>query len=164
MSPPLCSVPPSFKIFQTVSPTLTQSPLLRRTAPAPYFHSLFLIFQISPSRGGNQNLLPLTLKRRVGVRTMIILILDANNSIIYTTDCHIQFNCRHFCVDMIFLLKLEIAWIKIFSRLFPGPIPWLSVTSLTTWKPCSYWLAEIPRSQSKAYGFLWTPLEIPLLV
>ena len=41
---------------------------------------------------------------------MIILILDANNSIIYTTyttDCHIQYNCTHFCVNMIFLLKLE---------------------------------------------------------
>ena len=36
---------------------------LRGPAPAPYFHPLFLIFQIPPSGGGNQNLLPPTLKR-----------------------------------------------------------------------------------------------------
>ena len=37
--------------------------LLREPAPAPYFHPLFLIFQIPPSWGGNQNLLAPTLKR-----------------------------------------------------------------------------------------------------
>ena len=34
------------------------APLLREPAPAPYFLPLFLIFQSSPSRGGNQKLLP----------------------------------------------------------------------------------------------------------
>ena len=43
--------------------------LLRRPAPAPYFHPLFLIFQIPPSGEGNQNSLPSPLKK--GVRTMI---------------------------------------------------------------------------------------------
>ena len=33
-----------------------QPPFLRRPALAPYFHRLFKIFQIPPSRGANQNL------------------------------------------------------------------------------------------------------------
>ena len=38
---------------------MSACPHLRRPAPGPYFHPLFLIFQIpAPSRGGNQNLLP----------------------------------------------------------------------------------------------------------
>ena len=28
-------------------------------------------------------------------------------SYIYTTDCHMQFNCTHFCLHMIFLLMLK---------------------------------------------------------
>ena len=32
-------------------------PPLRRPAPAPYFHLLFLVFQIPPSRGRNQIML-----------------------------------------------------------------------------------------------------------
>ena len=64
---------------------------------------------------------PPTLKRAggggAGVWTMIILMLDANNRIIYTTDCHIQFNCRHSCVHMTFLLKLKICMDKTF-------LPW----------------------------------------
>ena len=36
----------------------------------------------------------------------LALTLDANNSIIYRTDCHTQFYTR-FCVKMIFLLKLK---------------------------------------------------------
>ena len=43
------------------------SPLLRRPDPASYFHFLFKIFHIPPSRGGNQNLLP-RFKRKGGVR------------------------------------------------------------------------------------------------
>ena len=44
------------------------SPLkrLRRPAPAPYFHPIFIIFQIPPSGEGNQNLLPPPLKKVVG--------------------------------------------------------------------------------------------------
>ena len=54
---------------------------------------------------------------------MIILILDTNNSITYTTNCHIQFNCTHFCVYMIFLLKLKICMDKNFLHvLFPDPL------------------------------------------
>ena len=55
---------------------------------------------------------------------MIILILDANNSIIYTTDCHIQFDCTHFCVHMTFLLQLKICMDKNF-------LPWLFPHRLT---------------------------------
>ena len=50
---------------------------------------------------------------------MIILILDANNSILYTTDCHIQFNCRHFCVDMIFFIEVRNCMDKNFLPTFP---------------------------------------------
>ena len=45
------------------SPHTHTHTFLRGPAPAPYFHPLFLIFQIPPSGGGNQNLLPPTLKR-----------------------------------------------------------------------------------------------------
>ena len=45
-------------------------PILRGPAPAPYFHPLFLIFQIPPSRGGKQNLLLPALQRR-GFQTML---------------------------------------------------------------------------------------------
>ena len=38
-------------LLQTHTHTHT---LLREPAPAPYFHPLFLIFQIPPSRRGNQ--------------------------------------------------------------------------------------------------------------
>ena len=37
--------------------------LLREPASAPYFHPLFLNFQILPFGGGNQNLLPPALKK-----------------------------------------------------------------------------------------------------
>ena len=48
--------------------------LLRELAPAPYFHPLFLIFQIPPSGEGNQqNLLPPALKKgRVGGLNYVI--------------------------------------------------------------------------------------------
>ena len=46
-----------------------QPPLLRRPAPAPYFHPLFKIFQIPPSGVVNQNLLPRPFKKG-RVRTM----------------------------------------------------------------------------------------------
>ena len=32
--------------------------LLRRPAPAPYFHTFLKFFRVPPSRGGNQNFLP----------------------------------------------------------------------------------------------------------
>ena len=38
--------------------------LLRRSATAPYFHPILKICHISPSWGGNQNLLPSPLKNR----------------------------------------------------------------------------------------------------
>ena len=48
----------------TSLPAHTHTPtLLRESASAPYFHPLFLIFQIPPSGGGNQNLLPPALKQ-----------------------------------------------------------------------------------------------------
>ena len=37
---------------------------LSRPAPAPYFHLFFLIFQIPPSEGGNQTLLPPLLEKK----------------------------------------------------------------------------------------------------
>ena len=51
-----------------------QSPLLRIPAPAPYFHPLFLIFQISPLLGRLLQLTSSLLKTggRGGVRTMLI--------------------------------------------------------------------------------------------
>ena len=49
---------------------MSAPPLLKRPTPAPYFHPLFLIFQIPPpSGGGNQHLLP-PLKGGKGVGTM----------------------------------------------------------------------------------------------
>ena len=59
-------------------------------------------------------------------------------SYIAITDCHIQFNCTHFCVHMIFLLMLKICMDKNFldfsliflfskrsliSLTFPDPLP-----------------------------------------
>ena len=44
------------------------------------------------------------------------MILHANNSIIYTTYCHIQFNCTHFCMHMLFY-KLKICMDKNFLPL-----------------------------------------------
>ena len=50
-------------------------PFLKRPTPAPYFHSLFLIFQIPPPcKGGNWNLFPPPFKKRGGVQTMYICI------------------------------------------------------------------------------------------
>ena len=45
-----------------------QPPLLRRSAPAPFFHPLFSNFPTS--WGGNQNLLPPPSFKKGGVRTM----------------------------------------------------------------------------------------------
>ena len=56
---------------------------------------------------------------------MIILILDANKGIIYTTHCHMQSNYTHFCVHMTFLLKLKICMDKNF-------LPWLFFDPLTS--------------------------------
>ena len=64
--------------------------------------------------GQDEKLLHLSYNKK-GWQYQIILILDPNNSIIYRTDCHIQFNYKYFCVQMIFLLKLKnCIWIKIF--------------------------------------------------
>ena len=46
--------------------SVSPPPILRRPAPALYFHSLCLIFQIPPSGGGNQNLLPSPFKEGGG--------------------------------------------------------------------------------------------------
>ena len=46
------------------------SPLLRRCAPASYFHPSLFNFQNPPSEGGNQNLLPPPHFRKMGVQTM----------------------------------------------------------------------------------------------
>ena len=131
--------------------------LLKRLAPAPYFHP-FMVFQFLPLRGKQSKFSPPPLgggERGLEVRTMITLILDANNSIIYTTYCHMQFNCK-FLPAYDFLLKLKICMDKNFypwsSNKFPD-FPWL---------PCPCWLVEIPRSQTKICGFSWTPLDIPL--
>ena len=100
----------------------TPPPPLSRPAPATYFHPFFNFFRFPPPSGvGNQNLLPPPLKNGGGgeIQTMIILILDVNNSIIYTTDCHMQFYYTHFCVHMIFLLKLKIFLDKNFLLTFP---------------------------------------------
>ena len=69
-SPP---TPPPLHHTHTHTHTHT---LLREPAPAPYFHLLFLIFQIPTLGGGNQNLLSPTLKRGRGrlVRTMLYTI------------------------------------------------------------------------------------------
>ena len=45
-------------------------PLLRRPAPAPYFHPLFLIFQISPLQWRISKFTPPPLKRKGWGRTM----------------------------------------------------------------------------------------------
>ena len=54
----------------TPPPPATPSPqtytFLRRSAPAPYFHPLFLIFQIPLSGRGNQKLFTPALKRGRG--------------------------------------------------------------------------------------------------
>ena len=44
------------QIYNVIWKVLT--PLSRRPAPPPYCHLHFLIVQISPSEGGNENLLP----------------------------------------------------------------------------------------------------------
>ena len=104
--------------------------------------------------------------------------VDANNSIIYTTDCHIQFNCIHFCVHMIFLLMLKICMAKnvllclfqIFQKIsnfsdFP-----LSSTKFPDF-PWLHWLSGKPslcckfqRSKTKTHGnsmsFSWTSLAL----
>ena len=56
------------------------APLFRRPAPALYFHP-FLVFQMPPFEGGNQNSLPFN-KR---VKTMLIDLRKSNNSCILTT-------------------------------------------------------------------------------
>ena len=107
--------------------------------------------------------------------------LAANNRIIYTTDCYIQFNCTHFCVHMIFLLMLKICMDKnfllifsltfLFSKIsliflnFPDALK-NSQTSLTEWKPCPCWW-KFQRSKSKtrrnSTSFSWTPWKFPSL-
>ena len=59
------------------------APLFRRPAPALYFHP-FLVFQMPPFEGGNQNSLPFN-KR---VKTMLIDLKKSNNSCILTTYSH----------------------------------------------------------------------------
>ena len=52
-------------------------------APAPYFHPLFLIFQITPpplSRGGNQNLLPPLKQGRGGPNYVNVILVPVSSS------------------------------------------------------------------------------------
>ena len=54
--------------------THTYTHTLREPAPALYLHPLFLIFQIRPFGGSNQNLLPPALKQGGEVQTMLYTI------------------------------------------------------------------------------------------
>ena len=46
------------------------TPLLRRPAPAPYFHPYFNFSNLPSPGGRNQNLHPTALKKKGGVRTI----------------------------------------------------------------------------------------------
>ena len=90
----------------------------------------------------------------------MILILDAN-SIIYTTDCHIQFNCTHFCMH-IFFLKLKICMDNnLLHWLFPDFFQKTSNFPDFSWSSNKFpdfpeveilpFLVEIPRSKTKTH-------------